>query len=198
MTHMKNFYKIYMDDARARQVPILFVRFEDLVMDPEPELERMMKFFLGEVDLSGTNAERRVKEVIAKGAQATVTYQLKDTTRKYNSNARLYTEEQQEWIKEEFKDMVHFFGYAKVPQDPENVTGFFEYDGSNEQLNDMYRGYERHNEETLTWVHDMTDDELAKCKYQLSDKSKEVPLLDFDSNTRATLSTHNYFEKIYY
>ena len=53
-----------------------------------------MKFFLGEVDLTGTNAERRVKEVIGMGAQATVTYQLKDTTRKCNNNIRMYTEEQ--------------------------------------------------------------------------------------------------------
>jgi len=36
MTHMKNFYKVWIDDARARNVPILFIRFEDLVMDPEP------------------------------------------------------------------------------------------------------------------------------------------------------------------
>ena len=93
MTHMKNFYQVYLDDARARQVPILFVRFEDLVMNPEPVLERMMKFFLGEVDIRGTNAERRVKEVIAMGAQATVTYQLKDTTKKYNGNITMYSEE---------------------------------------------------------------------------------------------------------
>ena len=56
MTHMKNFYNVWLADARARQVPILFVRFEDLVMNPEPELEKMMKFFLGEVDLTDTNA----------------------------------------------------------------------------------------------------------------------------------------------
>ena len=94
MTHMKNFYNVWLADARARQVPILFVRFEDLVMNPEPELEKMMKFFLGEVDLTDTNALRRVKEVIAMGAQATVTYQLKDTTRKCNNNIKMYTQEQ--------------------------------------------------------------------------------------------------------
>ena len=157
-----------------------------------------MKFFLGEVDLTGTNAERRVKEVIAMGAQATVTYQLKDTTRKCNNNIKMYTEEQKEWIREEFKEMLHYFGYAKVPQDPENSTGFFEYDGSDENLNNMYREYEQHNEETLQWVHGMTDDELAQCKYFFTEKSKEVPLLDFDSNTRATLTIHHYYERKFY
>ena len=101
----------------------------------------MMKFFLGESDLSGTNAERRVKEVIAMGAQATVTYQLKDTTRKCNNNIKMYTEEQKEWIKEEFKEMMHYFGYAKVPQDPENPTGFVEFDGQDETLMRKYKAY---------------------------------------------------------
>ena len=70
-----------MKDARARKVPVLFVRFEDLVSRPEPELYKMMKFILGERDLTGTNAERRIKEVMAMGSAATVTYSLKDTTR---------------------------------------------------------------------------------------------------------------------
>ena len=71
--------------------------------------------------------------------------------------------------------MLHYFGYAKVPQDPENSTGFFEYDGSDEELNNVYREYERHNEEILQWVHNMTDEEQAQCKYFFTEKSKEVP-----------------------
>lgn len=93
MTHMNNWYQTFMKDARSRQCPILFVRFEDLVMNPEPELYKMMKFILGTTDLAGTNAERRVQEVLAQGAGATVTYTLKDTTRKYNGNAGIYSEE---------------------------------------------------------------------------------------------------------
>lgn len=48
-------------------MPILFIRFEDLVMNPEPELYNMMSFLLGKRDLAGTNAERRIKEVLAMG-----------------------------------------------------------------------------------------------------------------------------------
>jgi len=47
---------------------------------------------LGVRDLTGTNAERRISEVLAMGASATRTYSLKDTTtRMNNSNARHYT-----------------------------------------------------------------------------------------------------------
>jgi len=35
-----------MKDARNREVPTIFVRYEDLVMNPRPELETLMKFFL--------------------------------------------------------------------------------------------------------------------------------------------------------
>ena len=56
-----------MNDAKFRRVPTLFIRFEDLVMNPEPELYNMMSFLLGKRDLTGTNAERRIKEVIGMG-----------------------------------------------------------------------------------------------------------------------------------
>ena len=58
-------------DSKFREVPILFIRFEDLVLDPEPQLYNMMSFLLGKRDLSGTNAERRIKEVLAMGSDAT-------------------------------------------------------------------------------------------------------------------------------
>ena len=56
---------------KKRTCPMLFVRFEDLLLNPEPELTNIMRFFLGMNDISGTNAERRVKEVIALGHKAT-------------------------------------------------------------------------------------------------------------------------------
>ena len=40
-------FDTYLQDAKKREVPILFVRFEDLIMDPEPELRNIMRFFLG-------------------------------------------------------------------------------------------------------------------------------------------------------
>ena len=62
-------------------------------MNPEPELYNLMRFMLGKRDLSGTNAERRIKEVLALGQKATQTYSLKDSTRKLNGNQHRYTAE---------------------------------------------------------------------------------------------------------
>ena len=130
-----------MDDAKFRRVPTLFIRFEDLVMNPEPELYNMMSFLLGKRDLTGTNAERRIKEVIGMGQKATQTYTLKESTKRNNANVHRYTPEQLAWVSEEMKEMTHFFGYAKLPSDPENTTGFFDYDGSDAEMTRQYRGW---------------------------------------------------------
>ena len=87
---MGQWYRTQMHDARLRNVPTLWIRFEDLVNDPEPQLMNIMRFMIGEKDISGTNAERRVKEVIALGADATRTYKLKNTTNKFNGSAHAY------------------------------------------------------------------------------------------------------------
>ena len=50
------------------------------------------------------------------------------------------------------KEMLHFFGYAKLPTDAENLTGFFEYSGEDEELNRMYKGYQAQNEDMVSWV----------------------------------------------
>ena len=62
---MANWYRTLMNDAKMKNLPVLFVRFEDLVVDPEPQLSNIMKMLNNMTDITGTNAERRVKEVIA-------------------------------------------------------------------------------------------------------------------------------------
>lgn len=130
-----------MRDAKRYNVPILFIRFEDLVMNPEPELHNVMKFLLGISDLTDTNALRRINEVLAMDQKATQTYSLKESTKKNNANAHRYTTEQLTWVGENLKEFIHFFGYAKIPSDPENPTGFFEYEGTDKEMNRQYMGF---------------------------------------------------------
>ena len=89
---MKQWYEVVLHDARKREVPTIFVRYEDLCEEPDVQLSNLMKYFIGLRDISGTNAERRIKEVIAKGQKATQTYDLKDTSKKFNSAQRYYTD----------------------------------------------------------------------------------------------------------
>ena len=71
-----------------------------------------MRFLIDRNDLSGTNAERRIKEVLSMGEQATQTYSLKDTTRRLNANIHRYTQDQLTWIKWKMKEVLYYFGYA--------------------------------------------------------------------------------------
>ena len=151
-----------MDDAKLKNVPVLFVRFEDLVSDPESQLMNIMRFLIGKRDLSGTNAERRVKEVIAKGANATVTYDLKEGTRKFNSNAHRYTEKQKAYIQEEIKDYIHYFGYTSYDDDKDNFTSFFNYKEVDESTKKNLNAYKLVTEQSIDWVASLNDEELEK------------------------------------
>lgn len=89
--YIHDWMKQMMDDAKYRKVPTLFVRFEDLINNPEPEIKSMMRFLLNESDLTGMNAERRIQEVLSMGQGATLTYNLKATTKMKNANKCRYT-----------------------------------------------------------------------------------------------------------
>ena len=197
-THVNNWMLTLMNDAKFRNVPTLFLRFEDLVMNPEKELTNMMRFLLGRNDLAGTNAERRIKEVIAMGDTATQTYTLKESTKKCNANAHRYNASQKAWIMENMKEMLHFFGYARLPTDPDNNTGFFEYDGTDEEMNRQYKGWQLQNESMINWVCQLTDADLERYRYRLSDPAKDVPLLDYATSTKATNAISDYYSKKFY
>ncbi len=123
--------------ARKKDVPTIFVKFEDLCMNPKPELQLLMSSIIGQSDLNETNAEQRIDEVIALGDQETSTYDLKDSSKKFCSSIQNYTQEQIRLVKTELEDMLYFFGYVKSHFYLGNLTGFFKFyqasDFKNEQ-----------------------------------------------------------------
>ena len=50
------------------------------------------------------------------------------------------------YVGEEMKEMLHFFRYAKVSSDPDNFTGFFEYEEEDPELIRNYKTFEAHRE----------------------------------------------------
>ena len=90
------------------------------------------------------------------------------------------------WVGDCNKEWLHFFNYAKVPQDPTNNTGFFELDGTDEGLMRQYGGFRAQNRGMIDWVCQLTDEDLEGYRYRLSDPSKEVPLMDFSTADKAT------------
>lgn len=129
-------------------------------MDPEPELRNIMRFLLGVDDLTGTNAERRIKDVISMGHKATQgTYQLKASTLKFNAQSKRYNEAQVNYVKEQLAEFNHTFGYAKHASNPENPTGFFDY-ADDEPEAFRFNNYKEYNEQNIKWVCQLDDEDL--------------------------------------
>ena len=50
--------------------PLYIIRYEDLVFDPKTAYEDIFKFLLDLDDISGTNIQRRINEVVEMGVKA--------------------------------------------------------------------------------------------------------------------------------
>ena len=81
--------------------------------------------------------------------------------------------------------MLYFFGYVKSSTDPaDNFTGFFEYDAATDAEQAVnYNGHKQLTNQVIEWTATMTPTMLEEFQYQVSDKSKEVNILN--SNTTA-------------
>lgn len=82
---MKDFFRIIKSDCyQKKKNPLYFVRYEDLVLEPKETLMGLFTFILGVKSLKGTNAERRIDEIVAMGKSASISYNLKATTGQLN------------------------------------------------------------------------------------------------------------------
>lgn len=79
-------------------------------------------------DLKGTNAERRLDQIMALGADAAKTYVTKKTTGKFNAHASKYTQAQIEYIKEKNAKLLYYMGYVNHPSQDNNRYGFFNFE----------------------------------------------------------------------
>lgn len=60
---------------------------------------------------------------------------------------------------------------------------------------ETFNGYKELNERMLDWVCSMSEEDLKKCQYNSSQKDKEVPLMSFETSTRASEPVLHHFEK---
>ena len=122
---MKKFFEILLRHCNEEnKQPLYIVRYEDLVTAPKDTLMGLMSFLLEKEDLSGSNVERRIDEVVSQGSSAAQTYKLKSTTGQFNVHSSKYSAEQKQMIQEVLGDQLYYFGYANYDNNP---TGFFDY-----------------------------------------------------------------------
>ena len=91
---MKDFFRIIRHDCHTeKKNPLYIVRYEDLVLKPKETLMGLFAFILSKKDLKGTNAERRIDQVVSMGRKASISYNLKPTTGQLNIQEKCYTPE---------------------------------------------------------------------------------------------------------
>ena len=140
VNHMKKYYDtIIRHCVEEHRNPIYFVRYEDLVAHKKETLMGLFSFLLETKDLDGSNAERRIDAVVGQGESTGITYKLKSTTGKFDAHRKRYTEAQIEFVKENLKEHLHFFGYTTDSKE-ENPTGFFDFNGDAQHV-DKFMGF---------------------------------------------------------
>jgi len=83
-----------MNKSVVPAIPTYYIRYEDLVINPEPVLLEMFCFLLEVPSVAGTVVEKRVIDYCAQGNTSATTYKLKAPgTRNLNRNVALYTDE---------------------------------------------------------------------------------------------------------
>ena len=89
-------------------------------------------------------------------------------------------------------------GYTKLPQDPENPTGFFPFDGSDQEMCRQYYQFRSQNQAVVNWACRLSDEELTGYRYRLSDPAKEVKMGGFFATVACNRAILNYYEKQLY
>ena len=99
---LTKFNDLYINAAKDKQVPVHIFRYEDLVSNPQKTLEGIFCFMLGVPSVEGTVLQKRIKDVVGKGAGVSQVYKPKNN--KLNSNAHRFNEELMVYMKETLKD----------------------------------------------------------------------------------------------
>ena len=127
-TAYRAWFNHWINIAETTDKPVYFFRFEDILVNPEPELRNLFKFILGLDNLDGTVIDKRIKDVMAMGAKKNQTYKPRQGGT--NRNIQNYLREQIEFTKNHNEELFHIFGYVKDEENnPDSHTAFMDFEG---------------------------------------------------------------------
>ena len=90
------------------------MRYEDLLINPEPILGELFCFLLDVHSIEGTVVEKRIKEVSKSDFKSKSVYSLKTTEKNLNKNKHMYSDELMKEIGEILKDHNIYCGYSNL------------------------------------------------------------------------------------
>mmetsp|Transcript_404 Transcript_404/g.252 ORF Transcript_404/g.252 Transcript_404/m.252 type:complete len:178 (+) Transcript_404:403-936(+) len=139
----EQFVNTWVNMAKEKQLPVMFIRFEDLIKDKSTTVKDIFKFIYGVESIEGTYLERRIDEVLA--AEVSL---YNPRSGKVQANLHYYTEAQIGYIKRMLRNQLNFFGYTKLT-DKENPYGFFNLDDATPEEIENHEGFRKFNEENF-------------------------------------------------
>ncbi|CDW90322.1 fbox domain containing protein [Stylonychia lemnae] len=165
----KKWHQYWIDMAQKQEVPILFFRFEDLLLDAQSTLSEIFSFALRVKDIKGTFIEQRIIEVINSGSKGNTLYKPRQGG--INKNKDKYTESQMKYIMDNLEDLLNFFGYTDH-QGVKNDFEFFTYgENASQESSDKFEGFRKLNEQT--WNYLMNNPEKAASSKMTINQGKE-------------------------
>lgn len=108
---------------QIKDVPVYYIRYEDLYMNPQKTLEEVFCFLLDLSSIEGLNIQQRITEVVSMGHSASVIYaqKVKDRATTFNRNIGEFSPEQRAFVSEKMKDFMHQFSYCSVEDGQEEA-----------------------------------------------------------------------------
>ena len=141
------------------------MRYEDLILNPEPVLTELFCFLLGVDSIEGTVVEKRIHEVSSSNHSTKSVYKLKNTDVNLNKSKHMYSKELKSELGEIMKSYIIFNGYSDIGLPEEDFdedstsTAFFAYDTF---FPNIPPGIKDFNAETLTRS---KDDQFQSFKF---------------------------------
>lgn len=162
--HFKKYHDMVIKDAVEKKVPYYFIRYEDLVNSPLDSLEKSFCFILNVESIEGTVIQKRIREVIGMGHEASVSYKPKGIG--INKNADKFNEKLMAHVMKELEEFNYFFGYTNYPEG-ENPVKIFDYKEHSAKGLEMLNGYQKASEEGLEFCV-KNPDKLKDIKYHVN------------------------------
>jgi hypothetical protein len=116
-------------------MPIHFLRYEDLLLDPKPTLVNLFRFILGVESLEGTVMMKRIDDILSKGQEATHVYKPKQDSEKSSAEVTSKPAPKAVKNKSKFKEETLKLTQKSKYQNTANYFGYLEQEAGNTQVN---------------------------------------------------------------
>ena len=95
-------------------IPTYIIRYEDLLVNPQPVLIELFRFLLDVPSIEGTVVEKRIKEVSNNGPESKEVYALKNKEQTLNKNRHMYSDELLKEVGDILKEFNIYYGYSNL------------------------------------------------------------------------------------